>query len=288
MDRSPPPWSFTAALATLALAGGCVANAAPDSPPAGGEQIVEGPSGAIYVNDGGGKEGIPVVLLHSFGGDSSHWSSQLDHLRHERRAMAIDLRGHGKSAAPRDGDYSVEGFAKDLDVVVDKLGLKRFVLVGHSLGGAVAIKYAGAHPDRVAGLVLVGAPGKMPAEQSKQILGQIEANYDTTMKQYWEKLVTGAQPHVRTQVLAQMDRVPKADSLAIMRSLFADDPLASLDRYKGPTLVVYTSQGNTPNDLQNARPNLQKREIAGTSHWPHLDKPKEFDQVLDEFLGKVK
>ena len=288
MDRSPPPWSFTAALATLALAGGCVANAAPDSPPAGGEQIVEGPSGAIYVNDGGGKEGIPVVLLHSFGGDSSHWSSQLDHLRHERRAMAIDLRGHGKSAAPRDGDYSVEGFAKDLDVVVGKLGLKRFVLVGHSLGGAVAIKYAGAHPDRVAGLVLVGAPGKMPAEQSKQILGQIEANYDTTMKQYWEKLVTGAQPHVRTQVLAQMDRVPKADSLAIMRSLFADDPLASLDRYKGPTLVVYTSQGNTPNDLQNARPNLQKREIAGTSHWPHLDKPKEFDQVLDEFLGKVK
>jgi pimeloyl-ACP methyl ester carboxylesterase len=108
------------------------------------------------------------------------------------------------------------------------------------------------------------------------------------MKEYWEKLVTGAQTHVRTQLLAQMERVPKADSLAIMRALFADDPLAALDRYKGPTLIVYTSAGNTPNDLQNVRPNLPKREIVGTSHWPHLDKPKEFDAVLDEFLAKVK
>lgn len=274
--------------ATLTLVGGCAASAAPEPPPAGGEQIVEGPSGAIYVNDGGGKEGIPVVLLHSFGGDSSHWSSQMDHLRHERRALAMDLRGHGKSATPRDGDYSVEGFVKDLEVVVDKLGIRRFVLVGHSMGGSIAAKYAGLHPDRVAGLVLVGAPGRIPEEQSKQIMGAIEANYDATMKQYWEKLVAGAQPHVRTQVLAQMDKVPKNDSLAIMRALFADDPLASLDRYKGPTLIVYTSQGNTPNDLQNVRPNLPKREIAGTSHWPHLDKPKEFDAVLDDFLKNVK
>lgn len=274
--------------ATLTLVGGCAASAAPEPPPAGGEQIVEGPSGAIYVNDGGGKEGIPVVLLHSFGGDSSHWSSQMDHLRHERRALAMDLRGHGKSATPRDGDYSVDGFVKDLEVVVDKLGIKRFVLVGHSMGGSIAAKYAGLHPDRVAGLVLVGAPGRIPAEQSKQIMGAIEANYDATMKQYWEKLVAGAQPHVRTQVLAQMDKVPKNDSLAIMRALFADDPLASLDRYKGPTLIVYTSQGNTPNDLQNVRPNLPKREITGTSHWPHLDKPKEFDAVLDDFLKGVK
>jgi pimeloyl-ACP methyl ester carboxylesterase len=278
--------SFGFAVA-LAIAGGC-ASSAGAPPPVGGEQIIEGPSGAIYVDDGGGTEGIPVVLLHSFGGDSTHWSTQLDHLRHARRALAIDLRGHGKSAAPRDGNYSVEAFAKDVEAVVDKLAIKRFVLVGHSLGGAVAIRFAGAHPERVAGLVLVGAPGRIPAEQSKQILGAIEADYDATMKQYWDKLLTGAQPHVRTQVLAQMDRVPKADSLAILRALFADDPLAWLDRYRGPKLIVFTSQGNTPNDLQNQRPDIPKREITGTSHWPHLDKPREFDAILDQFLAGLK
>ena len=276
----------TVALAAL-IVGGCSPWAGAQQPE-GGEQSVTGPAGAIYVDDGGGKDGIPVLFLHSFAGDSSHWASQLSHLRHQRRALAIDLRGHGKSAVPRDRDYSVDAFVKDLEAVVDKLKLPRVVLVGHSLGGAVAIKYAGRHPDRVAGLVVVGAPGKVPEEQSKQILGSIEADYDATMKGYWEKLVAGAQPNVRTQLLAKMESVPKDDSLAIMRALFADDPLPSLDRYAGPKLIVYTAQGANPNDLQNARPKIPHRAIEGTSHWPHLDKPGEFNQVLDEFLAGVR
>jgi pimeloyl-ACP methyl ester carboxylesterase len=276
---------ITATLAVLALAA-CARLGAQQ--PAGGEQAVTGPVGAIYVDDGGGKEGVPVVFLHSFGGDSSHWSSQLSHVRHHRRALAIDLRGHGKSAGPKDDDYAVESFVKDVEAVVEKLELKRFVLVGHSLGGAVAIKYAGRNPRRVAGLVLVGAPGKIPPEQSQQIMGSIEANYEPTMKGYWEKLVEGAQPHVRTQILAEMDKIPRDDSIAIMKALFADDPLASLDRYSGPKLIVYTTRGNTPNDLQNVRPNVPKALLEGTSHWPHLDRPREFNAMLDEFLAKVR
>ena len=256
--------------------------------PDGGDQSVEGPAGAIYVDDGGGKDGMPVLFLHAFAGDSSQWADQLSHLRHHRRAIAIDLRGHGKSAAPRDGDYSVETMVKDVEAVVQKLQLPKFVLVGHSLGGAVAIHYAGAHPDKVAGLVLVGAPGKVPPEQSKQILGAIEANYDQTMKGYWEKLVAGAQPHVRTQILDRMGSVEREPALAIMKSLFADDPLPSLDRYNGPKLIIYTTAGDTPNDLQNERPKIEHVKIDGTSHWPQLDKPAVFNAALDEFLAKVK
>lgn len=278
------PWAIGSALAIAALVG-CAPLGAQQL---GGDQSVTGPAGAIYVDDGGGKEGIPVVFLHSFGGTSGHWASPLDHVRHSRRALAMDLRGHGKSAAPQNDDYAVESFMHDLEAVVDKLAIKRFVLVGHSLGGAVAIKYAGRHPQRVAGLVLVGAPGKIPAEQSRQIMAGIEANYDTTMKGYWEKLVAGARTHVRTQVLGQMNSVPREDSLAIMRALFADDPLASLDRYKGPTLVIFTDHGNTPNALHNVRPNLLRKGVEGTSHWPHLDKPAEFNKVLDDFLAGVK
>ncbi len=272
----------------IALLVGCARLGAQPSTPPGGEQSVAGPVGAIYVDDGGGKEGLPVVFLHSFNGDTAHWASQLSHVRHNRRALAVDLRGHGKSAGPRDNDYAVESFVADLEAVVDKLALKRFVLVGHSLGGAVAIKYAGRHPARVAGLVLVGTPGRIPPEQAKQVMASVEANYETTMKGYWEKLVEGAQPHVRTQILGQMDRVEKDDSIAIMKALFADDPLASLDRYPGPKLIVYTTRGNTPNDLQNVRPDIPRTLLEGTSHWPHLDRPREFNAMLDEFLVKVK
>ena len=277
--------TFGAAMAVGAVVG-CTTLSAQQ--PDGGEQSVTGPAGAIYVDDGGGVEGLPVLFLHAFAGDSSQWADQLSHLRHHRRAIAVDLRGHGKSAGPKDMDYRVEAFAKDVEAVVDKLKLPRFVLVGHSLGGAVAIKYAGAHPDRVAGLVVVGAPGKVPAEQSQKILGAIEANYDETMKGYWEKLVTGAQPRVRTQILERMDSVQRGPALAIMKALFADDPLPSLDRYKGPKLIIYTAAGDTPNDLQNARPSIPHVKIDETSHWPQLDKPAVFNAALDEFLAKVK
>src|SRR5204863_5932871 len=137
--------------------------------------------------------------------------------------------------------------------------------------------YAGSHPDRVAGLVVVGAPGKTPPEQSQKILGAIEANYDETMKGYWEKLVAGAQPRVRTQILERMDSVQREPALAIMKALFANDPLPSLDRYKGPKLIIYTASGDTPNDLQNVRPAIEHVRMDDTSHWPQLDKPAVFN-----------
>jgi pimeloyl-ACP methyl ester carboxylesterase len=249
--------------------------------------FVAGPAGSLFVDDGG-TGGIPVLFLHSFGGSSAHWAQQLYHERHSRRAIAMDFRAHGKSATPATMDYGVASFADDIGAVAEALDVERLVLVGHSLGGAAAIHYAGAHPNRVAGLVLVGAPGKMPAEQSKPIIASIEADYDKVMRGYWEKLVTGAQPAVREQVLAEMTSIPKEPSLAIMRALFADDPLTALARYKGPKLVIYTPQGDTPNDLHNAVPGIAKKRIDGTSHWPHMDKPEEFNRMLDEFLASVK
>lgn len=90
----------------------------------------------------GGAGAVPVVFVHSFSGNSTHWTPQLSHPRARRRATAFDLRGHGKSAAPANGDYRIEAFAEDIGAVADALGLQRFVIVGHSLGGSAATAYA--------------------------------------------------------------------------------------------------------------------------------------------------
>jgi pimeloyl-ACP methyl ester carboxylesterase len=254
--------------------------------PAVGPRSVTGPAGAIYVDDGG-DGGVPVVFLHSFGGDSSHWASQLDHLRHHRRALAIDLRGHGKSARPKDMDYSVGAFVRDLESVVDQMKLQRFVLVGHSLGAAVANAYAGKHPDRVVGLVLVGAPGRIPAEQSKKVIASLEANYNQTMSQYMDRLVADAQPHVKTLLYEQMSKIPREDSIAMIGALMKDDPLPAFDRYKGPRLLMYAEAADSQGGLQTLKPQARHVAFSGTSHWPHLDKPKEFNEALDEFLASV-
>jgi pimeloyl-ACP methyl ester carboxylesterase len=98
--------------------------------------------------------GLPVVFVHSLAGNASQWSAQLEHLREERRAVALDLFGHGNSELPKDGDFAIESMARDLEIAVNELGIERFVLVGHSSGGTVAIAYAGMQTEKVAGLLL--------------------------------------------------------------------------------------------------------------------------------------
>jgi len=249
-------------------------------------QTIEGPAGKLNVDDGG-TGGLPVVFLHSFAGDTSHWSDQLSHLRETRRAIAIDLRGHGKSDAPANGDYSVEAMAGDVDAVVNNLGLTRFVLVGHSLGGSTAIAYAAAHPDKVAGLVLASAAGKVPGDQAEKIIAAMTADFDKVYGDYWNKLLVGAKPDVLQKLNAGKSAMKPDAALAIIKAIFAFDPVAALNKYPGPKLAIVTPQNNTPADLHVLVKNLPHKEITGTSHWLHMDKPEEFNVILDEFLNSL-
>lgn len=76
-------------------------------------------AGTLFVDDGGAG-GMPVLFLHSFGGSSVHRARQLAHERRSRRAVALDFRAHGKSAAPATMDYGVASFASDIGAVADK------------------------------------------------------------------------------------------------------------------------------------------------------------------------
>lgn len=246
-----------------------------------------GPAGHLHVDDGG-QGGTPVVFLHSFSGNTAHWAAQLAHLRPERRAAALDLRGHGRSETPKDlGKYTIEPMAGDVAAVVNTLGLDRFVLVGHSIGAAVAIAFAAAHPDRVAGLLLLGPPGKVPDEQAAQILSAIEADYEPVMRQYWDKLMAGSIPKVRRVLIREMQAVPKDIGLALIKATFAFDPVPALLAYPGPKLAIVTDQNDQPYDLHKLVPDLPSKRIGGTSHWPHMDKPRAFNDILDGFLGTV-
>src|SRR5687768_174452 len=87
----------------------------------GGETVsqtrVPGPAGGMAVDDGG-RGGLPVVFVHSVAGDSAHWDAQLKHLRPRRQAVALDLRGHGRSEAAGNGDYRIAAMADYIGAVV--------------------------------------------------------------------------------------------------------------------------------------------------------------------------
>lgn len=251
---------------------------------------VKGTAGNINVDDGG-IGGLPVVFIHSSGGNTTHWSAQLEHLRGTRRAIALDLRGHGLSQPSINGNYSLVSMTDDIEAVVNKAGIRKFVLVGHSMGGSVAITYAGIHPDRVAGLLIVdsgGDPKQTPEEQKQQIVKAMESDaYTGVTESYWNQLLIGSDPEVSDRVMKGMKNMPREMVISQVKELLWFDPVPALCRYHGPKLSVITPMNDTEYSLHRLQPDFPHVVMMGTGHWLHMDNPEEFNRILDEFLNRV-
>jgi pimeloyl-ACP methyl ester carboxylesterase len=101
-------------------------------------------------------DGEPFVLLHGFTGGAGDWAGVVDDLTAHRQVITVEHRGHGASTNTGDeATYTFDQLVADFAQVADDLGLERFDLLGHSMGGIVAMRYALAHPDRLRSLVLM-------------------------------------------------------------------------------------------------------------------------------------
>jgi pimeloyl-ACP methyl ester carboxylesterase len=250
---------------------------------------IEGEQGALFVNDGG-TGGIPVLFAHSFAGNTGHWKQQLILLRESRRAVAFDFRNHGNSDSADVDAFSTEELANDIQAVANSLHLDRFILVGHSQGGLASIVYASKHPDQVAGLVLVGTPGRTPPDQAKQVVESLKTEkYQQVMDQYMKRLLANASPAADSLLTRDIKKIDKERSINIIQSMFEYDPITDIKRYNGPTIIIgTTAEEKQPNSLHKLAPDIQYKIIDGTSHWPMMDKPDEFNKILTEFVSGIK
>jgi esterase len=113
-------------------------------------------AGEFHYVEYGDRAAPPLVLLHGTPSDGSTWDGVAAELAARCRVITPDHRGHGASA--RTATYSLEEMREDLRQFADALGLDRFVLGGHSMGGTVATLFAERYPGRLAGLILVDSP----------------------------------------------------------------------------------------------------------------------------------
>ncbi len=252
------------------------------------EKVEGGLDSTGILIDSCGSGGCPVIFLHSLAGSVGHWSFQLQHLEKKRLAIAMLLPGHAASTPLQDEGCSIDSLARDVGAVVDELDLSRFVLVGHSFGATVAIAYAGANPQRVAGLLLADPSGDaraVPAQQASSFIAALQSDsYASAIEEYYGQLLAESRPPVREKVLQDLKSTSPQTVVCLFKALLKFDPLTSLGRYSGPRLSVVTQQNDAPFSLHKLAADLPIVQLEGTSHWLQMDRPDEFNRILDQFL----
>ena len=240
--------------------------------------------------DSRGAGGVPVLFTHSFAGDVSHWSATLEHLRHQRRVVAFDFSGHGRSPGAV-GAYSIPELAKDIGAAADASQLDAFVLVGHSMGAAVACEYACSHADRVKALVLVDAPpapGSIPPGQLQQLHAAVARDPFAVIEQFWtQQMLIDTRAEVKQKLLAGLRAMTRRAAGELTDAALDYDARPALLRYSGPKFAIVTARNDAPLSLHKAVPGFKHVVIRGTGHWIHLDNPAQFNKALDGFLSTL-
>ena len=262
-----------------------------------------------YVDSGAG----PVVLfIHGILGSQGQWAHLLDAIDDDHRVVAPDLFGHGDSAKPT-GDYSLSSHAATLRDLLDHLGIERVTLVGHSLGGGIAMQFYYLFPDRVERLVLVSSGGlgrevnlvlraaTLPgAEQvlrviaSAPVLDKVDALGRGAQKVGWKPgRDIGA---IWRGFTSLGDSESRSAFLATTRAVidFGGQSISAHDHLQAATppstLIVWGSKDRMipawhAISAQRAVPGCQVELFEGAGHFPHLDDPDRFARVLREFMS---
>ena len=236
--------------------------------------------------DAAGKGDPALVFVHCGGCNRSFWDGQMALFAATHRVVALDLAGHGQSGRGRE-DWTMAAFGQDVVAVVEALGLKRVVLIGHSLGGPAVLEAARRMPDRVAGLVLVDSwvdfEGRIPAEEIEKFVSALQADYrGTTTAITSQYLFSASTPEpVRVRVLETVLSVPQEIGVAAARSSMAYSPLPALLEIKAPIRAI--SSDRFPSNVEGNRkyaPGYQAAIMESVGHYLMLEQPEAFNELL--------
>jgi pimeloyl-ACP methyl ester carboxylesterase len=153
-------------------------------------------------------EGVPVMLVHGFGNESHIWEDFAPSVADVYQVHAMDLRGHGDSDWDSEARYDYESHQADLSAVMENLGFERVVLVGHSLGGRVCMRYAAANAHQVAGLVIVDSAPELDKRGTIRISQDVEQHQDPSFEtvQQYESYLSTSYPAATPESIRRMAR----------------------------------------------------------------------------------
>jgi pimeloyl-ACP methyl ester carboxylesterase len=235
------------------------------------------------------------VFCHGYTTTGEFWREQVDAFSPDHRVVVPDLPGHGRSASPRTRRYTIDAFVADLVLLFDKLRLDDVILVGLSMGGTIAQRFALAHGSRLRSLVLVGATphGLGPDVSVKNVLlaldrlGVVAASQAVIDRSFGSAASPGLLAFAREQVA----QTPEFVAREAIVSLNEADSRAQLAHLAMPTLVVCGEEDAiTPpaesRALAAGIPGATLKMVTGAAHFPMLEQPQRFNAILREFIAR--
>ena len=251
-------------------------------------------------------EGEPLVLVHGLGGAASNWLALAPLLRAGRRLVVPELPGHGGSD-PLPGTPDLDAYADSLGALVERVGASPAAFVGHSFGGAVALRLAIRRPELVRALVLAGAAGissgTRRARYALTITGLVHPGRRIAPRRWLvarsallRTLVFGrwgaadppaVPPEVAESFLAGPER--HTDTVSAAKALIGDDPRQDLDRMRCPCLVLWGAR-DTQLPIGDAfeyarRLRAPLRAIADCGHLLIGERPEACADAIESFLA---
>jgi pimeloyl-ACP methyl ester carboxylesterase len=257
-------------------------------------------------------QGPLVVLIHGLAGSSLTWVPVIDGLARHCTVLAPDLPGHGESAKPFDGDYSLGSLASNVRDLMVALGYSRATVVGQSLGGGVAMQFAYQFPTRCERLVLVGSGGL-----GREVTPLLRALAIPGVEYLFPVVLNGPVREVGRGILAGIARVgfhPSAYLTEILRSFESLTDSETRDAFVRtmravidvggqrvsahdrlplasdiPTLIVWGSNDaiipcRHAAAAHETLPSSRIEIFDGVGHYPHCEDPERFLEVLLDFI----
>ena len=267
----------------------------------------------VFRHEGVG-EGPLVILIHGITGRSVQWEPAIRHLAADHEVLAPDLLGHGESAKPR-GDYSLGAYASAIRDTMVALGHDRATIVGHSLGGGIAMQFAYQFPERCERMVLVSSGGlgrevhpmlrasTLPGselvlpvlthatllaggENVSRALGRLGLKAGTDMAEIargFASLGDAAARHAFIQTMrAVLD--PGGQRVSALDRLYLAESMPSLIVWGDRDPIIPVDHGRAAHE---AMPGSRLELLHGVGHFPQLEQPYEFASLLAEFIAET-
>lgn len=247
-----------------------------------------------------GDQGDAVVFLHGIGGQPELFRQQFAAFGDAHRCIAWEMPGYSRTTLPKETSFAT--LADALNRLMDRAAAPRAHLVGHSMGGMVALEFAAKAPDRVLSLTLSGSSAAFggssgawqadfiakrtrPLDEGKGMSGIAASVVDGL-------LGDAPDPAARAAAVAAMSAIPEASYRAALNCLVTFDRRDALASLAMPVLLIAGSRDTVASPelmkkVQTKVPGAHYAEIAGAGHLANIEKPQAFNDALATFLGSL-